>query len=44
MLEKVLKRSDALDREALCIVAGQRVSELRQNPFPPDLLLTLVAT
>lgn len=25
MLEKVLKRSDAMDREALCILAGQRV-------------------
>ncbi|KAF8317881.1 ribosomal protein S5 domain 2-like protein [Clavulina sp. PMI_390] len=28
MLEKVLKRSDAVDREALCIVAGQRVWHL----------------
>lgn len=28
MLEKVLKRSDTVDREALCIVAGQRVSLL----------------
>ena len=26
MLEKVLKRSDTVDREALCIVAGQRVN------------------
>ena len=25
MLEKVLKRSDTVDRETLCIVAGQRV-------------------
>lgn len=28
MLEKVLKRSDALDRESLCIVAGQQVLTL----------------
>ncbi len=26
MLDKVLRRSDALDKESLCIVAGQRVS------------------
>ena len=25
MLEKVLKRSDAVDKESLCILAGQRV-------------------
>ncbi|KLO09684.1 ribosomal protein S5 domain 2-like protein [Schizopora paradoxa] len=29
MLEKVLRRSDAVDRESLCIVAGQRVWHLR---------------
>ena len=28
MLDKVLRRSDALDKESLCIVAGQRVSPL----------------
>jgi exosome complex component RRP45 len=26
MLDKVLRRSDALDKESLCVVAGQRVS------------------
>jgi len=25
MLDKVLKRSDAVDKESLCILAGQRV-------------------
>ncbi|KDQ17394.1 hypothetical protein BOTBODRAFT_30200 [Botryobasidium botryosum FD-172 SS1] len=29
MLEKVLKKSDALDRESLCIVAGQQVWSIR---------------
>ncbi|KAI0067411.1 ribosomal protein S5 domain 2-like protein [Artomyces pyxidatus] len=29
MLDKVLRRSDAVDREALCILAGQRVWHLR---------------
>jgi exosome complex component RRP45 len=28
MLDKVLKRSDAVDKESLCILAGQRVSIL----------------
>lgn len=26
MLDKVLRRSDAVDKESLCILAGQRVS------------------
>jgi len=26
MLDKVLRRSDAIDKESLCILAGQRVS------------------
>jgi exosome complex RNA-binding protein Rrp42 (RNase PH superfamily) len=26
MLDKVIRRNDVVDREALCIVAGQRVS------------------
>ena len=26
MLDKVLRRTDAIDKESLCIVAGQRVS------------------
>jgi len=25
MLDKVLRRSDAIDKESLCILAGQRV-------------------
>lgn len=25
MLEKIIRRSDAVDKESLCIVAGQRV-------------------
>jgi len=29
MLDKVLKRSDAIDKESLCILAGQRVWHLR---------------
>jgi exosome complex component RRP45 len=29
MLDKVLRRSDALDRESLCILAGQRVWSVR---------------
>ncbi|KAF9505215.1 hypothetical protein BS47DRAFT_564544 [Hydnum rufescens UP504] len=29
MLEKVLKRSDAVDREALCILAGQQVWQIK---------------
>lgn len=27
MLDKVLRRSDAVDKESLCILAGQRVRE-----------------
>ena len=26
MLEKVIRRSDAVDKESLCVLAGQRVS------------------
>ncbi|KAG2348614.1 hypothetical protein BDR05DRAFT_957257 [Suillus weaverae] len=29
MLDKVLRRSDAIDKESLCILAGQRVWQLR---------------
>ena len=29
MLEKVLRRSEAIDRESLCILAGQRVWHIR---------------
>jgi exosome complex component RRP45 len=38
MLDKIFRRSDAIDREALCIIAGERVSipfEIsRSTPFP----------
>lgn len=36
MLEKVLRRSDAVDKESLCIQAGQRV-----RPFLPPWLIGL---
>lgn len=42
LLEKALRRSDAIDREALCIVAGQKVrsfasslNETRDTYVPP---------
>lgn len=41
MLEKVLKRSDAVDREALCIVAGQRVRNIFLFLFLPQLFFPL---
>jgi len=28
MLDKILRRSDAIDRESLCVVGGQRVSSV----------------
>ena len=28
MLDKVLRRSDAIDKESLCILAGQRVRRI----------------
>ena len=28
MLDKVIRRSDAIDKESLCILAGQRVSDV----------------
>lgn len=33
MLDKVLRRSDAVDKESLCIQAGQRVRPSRRPPF-----------
>ena len=35
MLDKVLKRSDAVDKESLCILAGQRVCafSFKSNDF-----------
>lgn len=33
MLDKVLRRSDAIDKESLCILAGQRVR--RVHPVLP---------
>jgi len=40
MLDKVLKRSDAVDKESLCVLAGQRVSNssLSEISFPVDLM------
>lgn len=32
LLEKALRRSNAVDREALCIVAGQKVRDLQISP------------
>ena len=31
MLDKVLRRSDAVDKESLCVLAGQRVCCLNLN-------------
>lgn len=31
MLDKVLRRSDTIDKESLCVIAGQRVSPI----YPP---------
>lgn len=36
MLDKVLKRSDAVDKESLCILAGQRVSFLISDHYSTD--------
>ncbi len=45
MLDKVLRRSDALDKESLCIIAGQRVSEdLSLRTFHHCYLLGLAST
>jgi exosome complex component RRP45 len=44
MLDKIFRRSDAIDREALCIISGERVSipslivTNRPTPSPPPLL------
>jgi len=41
MLDKIFRRSDAIDREALCIIAGERVSIHPRitflHPFPSRL-------
>lgn len=34
LLEKAIRRSEAVDREALCVVAGEKV---RPGPFLPSL-------
>lgn len=39
LLEKALRRSNAVDREALCIVAGQKVRHPRTGPRPPSVSL-----
>ena len=56
LLEKALRRSEAVDREALCLVAGQKVNYLSlslspsvRTPIMPPLLahrslLSLVKT
>jgi hypothetical protein len=44
MLDKVLRRSDAVDKESLCILAGERVNNLaihREYKMIVGLLLTL---
>lgn len=42
MLDKVLRRSDAIDKESLCILAGQRVSCLISFQIPdPHLHIPL---
>jgi len=44
MLDKVLRRSDAVDKESLCILAGERVNNLsihREQSLIVELLLTL---
>jgi hypothetical protein len=44
MLDKVLRRSDAVDKESLCILAGERVNNLaihREHKMIVGLLLTL---
>lgn len=40
MLEKVLRRSDAVDKESLCVMAGQRVSGYREARKIPWMILT----
>jgi exosome complex component RRP45 len=38
MLDKIFRRSDAIDREALCVIAGERVSHpVHFHPLPPFL-------
>ena len=38
MLDKVLKRSDAVDKESLCILAGQRV----RSSFSPEGTILII--
>jgi exosome complex component RRP45 len=43
MLDKVLRRSDALDKESLCVVAGQRVSSLHyRSSFIQTLICPII--
>lgn len=44
MLEKVLMRSDAVDREALCIIAGQRVSSPERPTCSGGFIAPTIAT
>jgi hypothetical protein len=41
MLDKVLRRSDAIDKETLCIQAGQRVSTLINHYFQSERVFSL---
>jgi len=41
MLDKVLRRSDAVDKESLCILAGQRVTILHPMPLIDPLMLSI---
>ena len=38
MLDKVLRRSDAVDKESLCILAGQRVSIITHSHYKLSML------
>ena len=41
LLEKALRRSEAVDREALCLVAGQKVNSLSLSLSLPLFALSL---
>jgi exosome complex RNA-binding protein Rrp42 (RNase PH superfamily) len=43
MLDKVLRRSDALDKESLCIIAGQRVRHFIAPYVRVDTVLGLAS-
>jgi hypothetical protein len=39
MLDKIIRRSDTIDKESLCILAGQRVSLHQTHSFPSQFAL-----